>query len=1426
VWNDLNANGLQDSGEPGYAGVVISLVSASSGSVLATTTSASDGSYLFSNVGSGVFQLTFQIPAQLVTFTSGLVGSDNTVDSDVVSFSRTTGFGATANITVVATDLTIDCGVFGWNSIGDYVWSDDNADGLQQPFEFGILGQTVQLLDSSLNVLQTATTDNTGTYLFSFLLPAVYYVRVNVSSSYTFTTSYVNGASFQGNSRVATSHVTQSWTTGTTAAIDLSVSTGVVDIGEDFGLFLWSDIGDFVWNDLNANGIQEAGEPGVAGVTVVLADQNGNTLAQSVTDANGMYHFMKLLGGNYQISVMVDPTVWTFSPANQGIDPNRDSNAVLLPLPGVGSTGVYALPYQTDDTEVDFGIYRLNCLGRLVWNDLNADGLHDVGEPGLANVNVSLYVGGQLQLNNGSESSFVGGSLLAQTVTNATGYYQFCQLPQGLYSVQVTIDATLYHFTAPLQGANTSQVIFWTPDSAPSGVLVGQSLQYELVDGQNVWMANAGVVAWSSVGDFVWDDQNADGVQNVGEPGLPNVTVELIDATLNHTFQVTTTDASGHYLFTHVQAGSYRVRITFDDTTYSLLTALAGPSRSLDSNFPGYPARVFQSTAPVFTIVPGQQELSIDGALHRWSSVGSYVWVDSNANAIHEMSEAGAAGILVQLSLATSPATFVALTLTDANGMYLFQFLQPGTYQVSFTVPSPTDNHFSALAQHDNAVASVQTVGSTLVGTTAPFALAAEGNNLLQNAGYYGLNCVGQRIFHDNNANGVFDLPSDTLFNPDSVVVSLYSVPAFTLVTQATITTGYFQFCSVQPGTYAVQFQVDSSRYFFTTCPGGSGSSAACQSHNGTVGFTGNFTLGTNSSYETADAGLVSYGTIGSLVWLDSMPADGLYQPTAEVGVSGVTVRLLNQGSLVASTVTDSNGNYLFTQLPPSTAYQVSVSVDATKYAFSQPNQDPQHYFDSKVVPTNTAGLAETAFFTLAPGQSLLTENAGLVPFGSIGSFVWIDNVQQNSQYDAGEQTPSSVQVLLLDASTTPSTVLQVTTTDATGHYLFSQLLAGLYQIEVTYDSAHFAACAPSVQNTVALSTSVAGQSEGYVVSLATGANVLSQNACLVPVGTLGHLVWQDTVPDCVQSGVNEPGIATILSLYHCTAGGVACTSSSYVGQTSSLSGQYQFVGQPQGYYFVRVALPSGFGVSCGANPGGQTPVMFLNGSIGVNNNFNIGLVHYTKIGSFVWEDLNRNGVQDAGEPGVANVTVQLVCNGVVSQQTVTNANGTYLFAQATLSGNCSVCFESAQNFTRPNAGSSALLDSDVVSVSSGKGCSAYLSSSLSSAALLHIDAGLLPLPETCNDYLGVDDKLWDYILLPYAVSDMIERLERTYSVLEWIQLNLPAYDQLPASIDANKIGAMAEINRMFLENCGLEQFCQLTDNFLQNLDAVIVKTN
>ena len=77
--------------------------------------------------------------------------------------------------------------------------------------------------------------------------------------------------------------------------------------GVDQGMYLGA-IGDKVWNDYDADGIQDAGEPGISGVTVRLIDEstmlrakdiNGNDIADTTTNTNGNYNFNNLGVGKY-----------------------------------------------------------------------------------------------------------------------------------------------------------------------------------------------------------------------------------------------------------------------------------------------------------------------------------------------------------------------------------------------------------------------------------------------------------------------------------------------------------------------------------------------------------------------------------------------------------------------------------------------------------------------------------------------------------------------------------------------------------------------------------------------------------------------------------------------------------------------------------------------------------------------------------------------------------------------------------------------------------------------------------------------------------------------------------------------------------------------------------------------------------------------
>ncbi len=124
------------------------------------------------------------------------------------------------------------------------------------------------------------------------------------------------------------------------------------------------------------------------------------------------------------------------------------------------------------------------------------------------------------------------------TTTNAVGYYEFTNLIPGDYSIQVTPPAG-YRIT-PVQNA-----VAGTPatDSDVSPV-TGKSATITLVSGQNDPTWDAGLFQPAALGDFVWNDLNANGVQDAGEPAIDGVTVKLYKAS-DPTTAISTTTTAG-----------------------------------------------------------------------------------------------------------------------------------------------------------------------------------------------------------------------------------------------------------------------------------------------------------------------------------------------------------------------------------------------------------------------------------------------------------------------------------------------------------------------------------------------------------------------------------------------------------------------------------------------------------------------------------------------------------------------------------------------------------------------------------------------------------------------------------------------------------------------------------------------------------------
>ncbi|MCL7412203.1 MAG: MSCRAMM family adhesin SdrC [ANME-2 cluster archaeon] len=248
--------------------------------------------------------------------------------------------GRPASFAWTATALSVPVEIVCNGSIGDFVWNDLNGNGIQDAGEPGIPGVTVNLSNES-GILATTTTDSNGFYLFDGLCINCYTVEVDES---TLPAGMIQTPTMVGDDRSIDNNVNPSRVCLT---ID-DQEDRTIDFGYVTEIVCNGSIGDFVWNDLNGNGIQDAGEPGIPGVTVNLSNESG-ILATTTTDSNGFYLFDGLCINCYTVEVDEStlPAGMIQTPTMVGDDRSIDNN--------VNPSRVCLTIDDQEDRTIDFG---------------------------------------------------------------------------------------------------------------------------------------------------------------------------------------------------------------------------------------------------------------------------------------------------------------------------------------------------------------------------------------------------------------------------------------------------------------------------------------------------------------------------------------------------------------------------------------------------------------------------------------------------------------------------------------------------------------------------------------------------------------------------------------------------------------------------------------------------------------------------------------------------------------------------------------------------------------------------------------------------------------------------------------------------------------------------------------------------------------
>ncbi len=512
-------------------------------------------------------------------------------------------------------------------------------------------------------------------------------------------------------------------------------------------------VGIGLWLDVDGDGQFEPG------------GDDGAAVCSTTTDAAGQYWFHDVASGSYFVAVTGgvpgghESSTATNSDATVDNNDNGAPGAGLLSvagpisvssdddqprgeaLPGAAAGSDEAL---ADDATVraadgnsnltfDFGFAPVAevesttgtpacvSIGNRVWHDADGNGL-DNGEPGIDGVTVELFAADA----DGNPTGDAIGSL----TTADGGYYQFTCIDPGTYVVVIPAanmqpGGALDGFESTIDDADAAAndlVDDGINPADPAGDIVSQPMDLVLGGAPTAETdkpADAGLdfdapadensdttvdfgfveVPTASVGDKVWYDANANGTQDDGETGVANVKINLLDADGMFLDQ-TMTDDAGMYIFDDLAPGTYTVCFDTDSLPAGMIVTQANATDDAADSDAG-PA----GCTPAVTLEGGDANMTIDlgitDAPEELASIGDKVWIDANNNGVQDEGEEAVADVRVQLR--HEDGTILDTTTTDANGMYIFDELEPGDYQVCFDLETLPDGMIETGANRGDA---------------------------------------------------------------------------------------------------------------------------------------------------------------------------------------------------------------------------------------------------------------------------------------------------------------------------------------------------------------------------------------------------------------------------------------------------------------------------------------------------------------------------------------------------------------------------------------------------------------------------------------------------------------------------------------------------------------------------------------------------
>ncbi len=1239
----------------------------SDGELIDNTMTDEMGGYEFSPVYAGSYYLEFDsIPGFM--FSTAYAGTDETLDFDITGAN---GLQTTDIIMISPKEIVngVNAGyINARGGISGLVWLDNNGNGILDDGEEMVSGVEVYLYDSGGLVL-TEVTGLNGEYQFNMILPEHrYYVLFDSPRAGLEATKSNVGADERKDSDI----------TGVNGVL----TTEDIDIGYfehvDYvngGFTGRGDITTEVFFDENENGVRDMDEEGISGIEVRLLDGVGMELESKLTDTEGAVLFENKLAGEYQLSYIKNAT-YLFTESNVGMDEGADSD-IEEEQGEIGFSEVFMLFIDEAKEDIDAGLIDSGgaIRGQIVFDE-DRDNLISSNDMPAVSMHVRLY---------GSD-----GELIDNTMTDEMGGYEFSPVYAGSYYLEFDsipgfmfstanagTDETLDFDITGANGLQTTDIITISPK--------------EIVNGVNAGYINAR----GGISGLVWLDNNGNGILDDGEEMVSGVEVYLYDS--GGLVLTEVTGLNGEYQFNMILP-EHRYYVLFDSPRAGLEATKSnvGVDERKDSDITGVNGVL---TTEDIDIGYFEHVDYVNGGFTGRGDITTEVFFDENENGVRDMDEEGISGIEVRLLDGSGDE--LELRLTDIEGAVLFENKLAGEYQLSY-IKNATYLFTESNVGMDEGVDSDIEEEQGGIGFSEVFMLFIDEAKEDIDAGLIlAGGRIGGKVVEDTNRNNVLDEDDVIISN---VAVELYSIMGTLVDFRMTDENGEYEFYPVMAGEYYLVFKPISGFIYSSANTSGIDIQDFFVTGSQQLGSTDMFFVqnGTdinyyNAGYQNAKA------KISGVVWQDndgSGTRDG-----SEPLIDNVNLDIINlsSGNVVKSTVTNSSGEYVFSDIIPG-SYFIRISDDLDPLFLTDKNVGSDDTIDSDF--SVQSGMLETDELVLANFETITNIDAGFSGYGSIASQVFFDE-NENGIRDSNENGIENVVVELFNSL--DESIDEVTTSNE-GDFNFSQVPAGTYYLKFTIGSDY-----NFTQANVGMDEGIDSDALPMGMSMATTDQfdlLISDNISDVTAGvtlakgSISGYVVNDLNRNNILDSADERLGGIFVSLFD-------SSNNLFSSATTMSNGFYQFNAVPVGDYYLVFTEIEGFIYSApdaSTNDAVDFEVTseFSTGSTGLFNltdgqsivGYNAGYIDARgAIQGMVWLDKNNNGLKEINEEFVSSKSVSLYReNGSLLESKMTDFSGNYQF-QNLLFDSYYIVFdvlENGQFYSEPFVGTDQTIDSDV----------------------------------------------------------------------------------------------------------------------------------